>query len=262
MTTRGNWMAAWAVSLILLAAARADAALVAWWRFEPGALDQDSSGNANHLTNVGVTSGAAAPGVVGGAGSATFSGSHSTFSTTNPLNLTGKDTLTVEWWTRIDAASGFMVFWEHSANYNGSVGAIVSFINDTAGKLDGAERTSNTSNYSIERADAPATGEWVHVAVTFDQTQFGSNHIKLYYDGTQVGGDLVLTTGPQAHDFINDIFHIGSRGNSGAKFVGLIDELRIHDVILAPNQFFIPEPASLGTACGMAALLTLRRRRD
>src|SRR3989442_1688469 len=61
--------------LVCLAGAETQAATLAYWRFEPGNLGADSSGNGNGLTITGVTGSADVATNAPGTGSAVFNGS-------------------------------------------------------------------------------------------------------------------------------------------------------------------------------------------
>lgn len=74
-----------------------------------------------------------------------------------------------------------------------------------------------------------ATTEWTHLAVTFD----GST-VTLYVDGASAGADASVTpTG-----IVADSLAIGGRGDgpTALSFDGLIDEVRIYDYALSPDE--------------------------
>jgi hypothetical protein len=254
-----GWMCLCAMAFLLCGGSLVEAAVVAWWRFEPGNLGADSSGNGHTLTVNGVTSGTPAP-VNGGSGSAFFNGSHTTLSTAATLDLTGNEALTVEWFAYTNN-TGTVIFWEHSANYNVNEGQIIAYGHAPPNKWEAAQSAPGVRHR--EQADLGPNGMWVHYAVTFDLSKVGAERIQMYVNGVPVG--FVVDTGNMDMAFVDDFFFIGSRNNTEFKMDGMIDELRISDTLLTPQQFLLnavlPEPTSLGLLMLTSGLLTRRRAR-
>lgn len=93
-------------------------------------------------------------------------------------------------------------------------------------------------------------GRWVHVAATWSAT---TTLMKLYYDGVLVASQSV--SGTSLYEDGNPLL-IGAEndetlggGPKGGWFNGYLDELRISDVALEPNQFLNWPPAG-STAVG------------
>jgi hypothetical protein len=110
--------------------------------------------------------------------------------------------------------------------------AIVGFGSDTG------EFVTSLSEYLEER--------WYHVAMTFDNDSVSGNAtLGLYVDGELV--DSNTFTNPGLY-YTTEPFLIGA-GNFGGpthqwrrNFDGLIDEIRISDRVLSPEEFLAPPP--------------------
>ncbi len=250
----------------------ADAGVIAYWRFEPGALTTDSSGHGHTLTNSGATTSVSIPGVTvfdgdGGSnantGSVSFNGTSNSMQTAATLDLSGASELTIEWFmkpTSATSAAGQMIF-EHSENGNNHDGAIRSYI-DSTGLLKTSQYAGSSKYYGSNTNDIDPT-QWTHYAVTMDRSLTGAaERIKVYVDGVAAG--TYVQTGNPTNDpaFINYVLYIGARNANSFYYKGLIDEMRISDQVLTPSQFLsIPEPASEGLLLGVGAMAALKRRR-
>ena len=252
---------AWAViAAVAGLSAPAEAAVVAYWDFQDDPL-ADKSGNSHDLTNSGVTF---------SDGAAVFNGAHTTFSTTNTLDLTPYDELTVEWFMKTSHTADVRLVWEHTDNLNGKRGAIGSAINGqqqagtTEGNLEGGGN-------SIARAAFVNDGAFHHYAVVFDRTTTGggtaAEAAELFIDGFSAAvGQQIAGTYTDPTSFRNDYFYIGSRNDASYKFVGQMDDVRISSEALLPSQFIqtrsVPEPSSLLVfGLGFLGLFGCRRRR-
>ncbi len=106
------------------------------------------------------------------------------------------------------------------------------------------ESADGTSTYQYKRtwsgaigqwgATWPATGVWVHVALTYDATS-SSNVPAMYFNGqpqsvsTQVPASGTLSAN-------TDFYWIGNRGNGDRVWDGMLAEAAIWDRILSPSE--------------------------
>jgi hypothetical protein len=111
-------------------------------------------------------------------------------------------------------------------------------------------------NQSFTTTAAVANGLWHHVAMTYNGT---TRVMDLFVDYVDVGGGTVAN----ALVYDDSAMRFGGSGG-GRAFDGNIDEVRLSDSVLAPNEFLraVPEPSSV--ALGAIAAMTLlgRRRRS
>lgn len=111
----------------------------------------------------------------------------------------------------------------------------------------------------------PAINQWYHIAGTLDD-QTGS--MKLYLNGT-LASSMSTTIRPLSTLSLadNPIVSIGGPPRWGS-FIGYIDEVRISDQVLRPDQFLnatpVPEPGSLvfsGLTITAILLISLKRKK-
>jgi hypothetical protein len=118
-------------------------------------------------------------------------------------------------------------------------------------------------NQVILRAAIPGLNQWTHVAGTLDDA---TGKMSLYVNGTLIE-QLTTSIRPFAtlDPTQNPGLGIGNLQSAAHQdFNGLIDEVRISNVALSPDQFLtpVPEPATVGliAAAGLAAGGLLRRK--
>ncbi|MBI1369778.1 MAG: hypothetical protein GC162_14120 [Planctomycetes bacterium] len=165
----------------------------------------------------------------------------------------------------------------------GSTNEQTIFSHDSATTRGGAFRILNgtlalyngqASGTTSVGAAIPTTGpnafvanEWFHVAVTYTG-EATANNVSFYWtrlDGgateanfigsATIGGDM---------NAITTAFGLGGTSRSPYRFElrGLMDELRISDVVLNSHQFlFVPTPAALPAGLALMGLVTMRRRK-
>lgn len=239
------------------------AAVIAYWRFEPGNFTGDSAGG-NTLANTGVTSSVDVATNAPGTGSANFDGNQTLFNTIGNLNLSPYSQITIEWFMKSTQSSIGQVF-EHNAG--SGEGAFGGYINDAvADRVEMYSRGTGGATY-VEDALRPLDGEWHHFAITIDSTLAGADRNKLFIDGIDVGDENPSYPGAGAPAFLDAIWSFGQRGGTNYRLVGLLDEVRISSGLLDPSQFLnapapAPEPTSaVLLGLGLICLTNTRKRR-
>ena len=86
----------------------------------------------------------------------------------------------------------------------------------------------------VETAEPVALNRWQHVAVTYDGSRVAEG-VKIYVDG-QARKLTVLLDELNQSFAVKQPFRIGAGAGPENRFRGLIDEVRIYDVALAPRQ--------------------------
>lgn len=235
------------LACVLLAApaASARAALIAWYRFEPGNFLADSSGNGNTLQNTGATLavGDAAPGTTSRA-SAYFDGA-SLMRTIANLNLSPYQQVRVSWWMKNEVdktytPSNAELVFEHSGNFNNYAGAFLVSVNENLTGNQGAAGLRGSSGYNIDAfphsvpdAGHPG-GVWEQMAVVYNRTSpDAANVVRVYRNGVLLA-DQPFSPSYQTTSlapFRNDVFYVGARGSPmSLYFKGNIDELKIESL--------------------------------
>ena len=214
---------------------------LAHWRFEPGNLTNDTSSYGRTLANTGVTSSAdTMPAARGSEGSAVFNGA-SILSTVNTLNLSSCTNLTVEWFMKpaIGNSTAAGIPWEIGNPWDsgkpGSFGAYLN--NDGSNTLTLAERRDGTYRMTNAIPGGAAAGTWHHYAALISATNTTATQIRLFIDSKAAGTAWASGYSGAATTFPNLNFTIGARQVMLYPYAGLIDELRITDGILSPEEF-------------------------
>ena len=166
---------------------------------------------------------------------------------------------TMEGFVRIDlTASFFTIFSKGRADAGGSTWMLDS---DGGGRLRARFDTQTLGtgsgagfNQSFGTTAVLNDGNWHHVALTYNGA---TRAMDLFFDYSDVGGGTA--TNPLVYD--NTALRFGTLGG-GRAFDGWMDEVRLSDTVLTPNQFLrttlVPEPSS--AALLLLGALALRRR--
>jgi hypothetical protein len=243
----------------LLSVSSVHAAVVAYWRFEPGNLTADSSGNGNTLINGSVTSSGDIAGNAPGTGSAAFNTpGNILYIYPGTLDLSSYTQLTFEWFMKPDSSITSLVWQQANLSDPGGIGV---YLNDgTTDSIEGYHRESGLALVTNSVPGGTTSGAWHHYALEIDATNPTSSGIQLYIDGVPAGsfyqvGSLVAT------GFLNDSFFIGRTLGGGSLFTGKLDEFRISSGLLTPAEFLnaVPEP-SVAVLLGLGGALLGRRR--
>jgi hypothetical protein len=140
-----------------------------------------------------------------------------------------------------------------------------------AGNEVAAVEFTDVSGYTHEAISAYGAivlGEWYHLAAVCD-----GSLLTLYVNGAVVAQtDLTLSGSPDTSLAIGGgapggdnwpgTWSVGRGmwdGRHADRWFGLIDEVAISDVALAPGEFLIPEPATM-LLLGLGSLISLRKR--
>ena len=221
----------------------ASGAVVAYWDFSSDSNGvTDVSGNYNTLVNNGV---------VISNGIAVFNGSHSAFNTANPLNLTGKTKLTVEFFMRTTNTDMRTIAMQGSNSL--AAGAFYLDINDpglsaAGGKVASLFRPASPAASTYYHADYTAVandGLWHHVAWVYDTALAGDARCKLFLDRVEQSHFTQNSTAIPA--LLNQPFYIGSDSalSPSSKYVGELDDVRISDTALTNGTFLTARTEAL-----------------
>jgi hypothetical protein len=126
------------------------------------------------------------------------------------------------------------------------------------GAVLGATYTSGSTSFTLSGTTTIDQNAWHHFALVVDFDDVTSKYaIRGYLDGAQeFDTGYAITTLSVGTGF----YSIGGlSATTGQAFMGQLDEIRISTGALPPDQFLIPEPATL--ACLAAGFLLLRRSR-
>lgn len=199
-----------------------DSGLVAWYPLHDDGGAYDLSGNGNHGTNNGATTGAVG---VRGASCYDFDGTDDYIDTNTILSLSGD--ITISAWLYWDSEGPYFSI----NNYGGSssenhfiVGSGAGINNDLIGAFfdDGSTSITPSSSFSY------STGVWYHVVAVFNDAQSG----KLYIDGT-LEDDVSTSISPNWQE--RDTW-IGQSRSGGDYHDGKIQDIRIYNRALSSSE--------------------------
>ncbi|HEY1355696.1 MAG TPA: LamG-like jellyroll fold domain-containing protein, partial [Solirubrobacterales bacterium] len=206
--------------------------LTHYWRFEenPGATSlADSVGSS-----VATTGGGTTLGLLGslGSGAAGFDGIDD-FARA-PVDLSGTNQLTIEFWLRWNAfADDDALALELTENFNQNDGGFIVDPNAGQGSFGvGIGSPDTRNNVYFAR---PSAGQWHHYAFVLDPTAPAPQQITPYVDGKPVAyekGASGVGTGP----FANAPLYFMSRAGGALFGAGTLDEVAIYDRDLTAAQ--------------------------
>lgn len=263
------------VALIHVVLPKAEASLIAHWRFEEGTAGAvaagtdallDSSGNLLHMTPVlGPTYEAVSnPNSTLGMN---FAGRSWASRPDSAAFLT--QSLTIEGFVRIDGSGASLQQILFRGDLRGGVDPYY------LGVLNGRLAFNVSDLITDVRLDAPdllPTGEFVHVAGTLDDA---TDIMRLFVNGAEVASRSAGGRRPDDPLFASARVSIGGLDDGFNRqtqlFNGVIDEVRLSDRALNPDEFLnartlqaVPEPASVAIwaflGLGLVASRYTRRR--
>ncbi|MGI5869390.1 MAG: LamG-like jellyroll fold domain-containing protein [Kiritimatiellia bacterium] len=204
--------------------------VIAYWPFGTSGF-QDASGNNHALAGVNVTA--------DGAGYVTLNGTNAYLKTSSSLDLSALDQVTFECWAKPSEKKSQVGLLMSSAEPT-TAGGFVLYLDS---KLQSQYRmlTTGDNPWQIDTSAAAnplSDGAWHHVAYVLDRTRTDHQATRLYIDGVEQSNASSRTGELPA--FFNEVFHIGGGAAyvSGNNFFsGLIDDVRISNAALAPEDF-------------------------
>ncbi len=232
-------------AVLAVAAAPGHAAVIAWYRFEPGNFLADSSGNGNTLQNTGAVIDIGDVGGAGGSRASAYFDGASIMRTIANLNLSPYQQIRVSWWMKNEVDKTYTppnaeIVFEHSNNFNNFPGGFLVSVNENLTGIQGAAGIRGASGYNLDAyphaapdAGHPA-GVWEQMAVVFNlASPDGANVVRVYRNGVlltdQPYSPSFQTTG--LAPFRNDVLYVGARGaGPSLQFKGNIDDLKIESI--------------------------------
>jgi hypothetical protein len=192
---------------------------------------------------------------IGGGTAAIFDGNSSLQASDTPLTTA----LTVSFWMNTTSTAGSGPQWY---NGNGLVdGELSGDTTDWGVSQIGTQVAFGigSSDTTIFSTSSVNTGNWIHVAATWDT----SGTMNLYLNGSL---EATYDTGSSDPRDTSNQFFVGQDSN-GTFYTGSLDEIQIYDSALSSGQITalaaIPEPATYAifAGCGALGLALWRRRR-
>lgn len=204
-----------------------NANLKAYYRFESGALETDSSGNAVTLTNTGTV--AAGTGVYGGAADLGASNSTKSLSSTNTLSING-GAITMAGWFKLNTeiGSSTQILLGHLNNTTATYERIYYDYNGGTRKLLFMRTKPGVADQGVEKTITLGTSNWYHLAFTYDATS-----VRGWINGQCIG--TLAASGNGTGTYTQGIF-IGQDQGGGFQPSALIDDVAFFNVALSADQ--------------------------
>ncbi len=221
-----------------------DSNTIGLWHFDEGvgSITNDSSLNGNNGTLIGATWVnppawvGVTPIIQGSTNALDLSGSKISMNDNPSLDL--GSSLTLEAWIFFEPEGAMGKFpivakWDHRFGVNERSYVLYAENNQTGSSLNLKLNIAGVCNECLVKSNISiATGDWVHVAGTYDNSE-----MKLYINGNEVGNSFVSGTVTNS----NAPLEIGSAvfDNSFSFFKGKIDEVRVSNIAREPPGFNI-----------------------
>ena len=152
------------------------------------------------------------------------------------IDLSATNAVTISLWTkRTYSPNGGGVLFEAGSNYRNSTTGFALLPDDETchgiqAVLQGNE--GKTANCYTQ----PSSGVWHHLAVVLDKTQTGGNAIAFYVDGELQSPNWNPSAATNTNNFGNDPIYLFASAGVSQFSSGAIDDLRIYDGGLSPEQ--------------------------
>lgn len=180
------------------------------------------------------------------------------------LTLAGSSTWTIEGWYNLYALPGTTldIIWTTRDSASGFAGMTLQM--NTANQLEFVVQQGGGISTNLVTSSGTSTGEWHHVALTYD-AGVGNGTFDLYLNGVSAGVvEIPVAMTPATVD-TSDLGYLafGGRAASSNSVAGRLDEWRISDQALTPDQFlnYVPEPSTFALIlCGLAMAWRRGRR--
>ncbi len=229
--------------------------LVGYWRLgeASGPSLADSKGTATGTASAGATF--AQAGAVGGDPNTAvrFDGDDHAKA---PLNLSGTNKATVEFWLKWDGyVDDDALALEFTPNFNQGSGGFIVDPNapQEGGKFGvGIGEGASRNNVFFNR---PSAGQWHHYAFVLDTTASGAQQIAPYVDGQPVSY-IKTASGTGAGNFANSTLFMMSRAGQELFGRGTLDEVAIYNRVLSAAEI-AAHKASNGANHRPSAALTI-----
>jgi fibronectin type 3 domain-containing protein len=201
--------------------------LAHYWRLgeASGSTLWDSVGSAD-ATATSVTLGAAGALAGDGDTATAFDGLASVASA--PVNLSGTDEATVEFWLKWSAyADDDRLAMEFTSNFNDHDGGFLVDPNAPQGAGKFAVSLGQGASRNGITFQRPTAGTWHHYAFVLDASAPANDQIMPYVDGQAVSHDQIAS-GTGAATFADAVLHFMSRNSASLLGAGSLDDLALY----------------------------------
>ena len=212
--------------------------LVGYWSFDDqdlaGVTAYDRSGNANNGT---LTNGPER--TIGKIGQGLrFDGLNNRVSSPSAPSLMLSSSITVSAWVKsVNEGTGWLtIFDKHSPSVNNNY--VLEVVEGTSGAAREVDffyySSGGVANEWQTTDNVLLPNEWTHLAATFT---FGAgSSMRIYVNGVSVAGGWTTGDGTLIPASDDDGFGIGALQSGGNEFGGTIDDVRIYNRVLSPDE--------------------------
>jgi type II secretory pathway pseudopilin PulG len=207
-----------------------------YWPFDEGSgtTAYDSSGYGNN----GTWSGSSPYYDIGKVGpySANFNGTNDIMSSSQSLDLSGTNKISISIWMKFTTTATDVLF-EHSVNDNvNNAFFIATGDGSPAGHIEFCDHSNSAGYNVIYTSNTHNDGHWHNVVITSDRSLNGANQSKIYIDGVDETVNNPNYVSDISENYGTYPLYIGSRSGLIAPFAGQIDDARIYGRILSATE--------------------------